>query len=185
MWVMVGAGILFLVLIISWLILFYNNMVNARTKVENSWSQIDVQLKMRADLIPNLVETVGAYAGHEKETLTNITQARARFMQAQTPDEAIKSSGELTGLLGRIMAITEQYPDLKASQNFSQLQSQLDELEKKIAMFRQFYNDTVLLYNKLVITFPNNIAAAILGAGKMPYFQIDDSERRAPQVKFS
>lgn len=182
-YVIVIAGLLILILVV-WLVRFYNKMVNNRTKVENSWGQIDVQLKMRADLIPNLVETVGAYATHERETLTNITQARARFMQAQTPEAAMKSSGELTGLLGRIMAISEQYPDLKANQNFAQMQSQLDELEKKIAMYRQFYNDTVLLYNKLVITFPNNIAAAILGGSQLPYFQIDDSERRAPQVKF-
>jgi len=184
MWYILGPILSVAVLLTAWLILFYNKMVSAKTKVENSWGQIDVQLKMRTDLIPNLVETVGAYADHERETLTGVTEARARLMKAGSPVEIMKSSDELTGLLGRIMAISEQYPDLKASQNFIQLQNQLDELEKKIALYRQFYNDTVLMYNKLVITFPNNIAAMLMGASKLPYFEIDESERNVPRVKF-
>lgn len=179
----IGLTALIIIVIIIWLIVFYNRMVTARTRVDNGWGQIDVQLKMRADLIPNLVETVGAYAAHERETLTGVTQARARFMQSETPAEAMKSSGELSGFLGRLMAIAEQYPDLKSSQNFIQMQTQLEELEKKIALYRQFYNDTVLVYNQLIITFPNKIAAALMGAEKLPYFQIEESERQVPRFK--
>ncbi len=166
------------------MIMFYNKMIKNKAKVDNSWGQINVQLKMRADLVPNLVETVGAYAAHEQETLARVTQARNMYMNAQTQEEVMKSADAMTGVLGRLLAVSEQYPDLKANQGFVNLQAQLGELEQKIAMYRQFYNDTVLKYNQFVITFPNNIFAGILGSRELPFFQIDSSERSAPTVSF-
>lgn len=172
------------VLILIWGISSYNNLVNTREKVENSWGQINVQLKMRADLVPNLVQTVSAYAKHEKETFTAVMEARNKFMESKTPENAMSSSSEMSGLMGRLFAVAEQYPHLKADQNFLSLQNQLNELEQKISMYRQFYNDTVMMYNRLIITFPKNIFAGIFGFREIPYFQVDQSERKAPQVKF-
>lgn len=166
------------------LIVFYNKMIGKKAKVDNSWGQINVQLKMRADLIPNLVETVGAYATHEQETLTKVMQARNSYINAQNADEVMQSSDMMTGVLGKLFAVSEQYPDLKANQGFLDLQTQLKELEQKIAMYRQFYNDTVLMYNKFIIPFPNNLLAAVFGAKEISYFQIDSSERSVPTVKF-
>lgn len=176
--------VVILILIGFRLILFYNKMIKNKAKVDNSWGQINVQLKMRADLIPNLVETVGAYAIHEQETLTKVTQARNMYLNAQSSNEVIQSSDAITGVLGKLFAISEQYPDLKANQGFLDLQAQLRELEQKIAMYRQFYNDTVLMYNQFVISFPNNMCAGIFGAKELPFFQIDASERSAPTVQF-
>lgn len=166
------------------LIMFYNKMINNKSKVDNSWGQINVQLKMRADLIPNLVETVGAYAEHEQETLVKVTQARNMYVKSQSPEEVIESADNISGVLGRLMAVSEQYPELKANQGFIDLQNQLKELEQKITMYRQFYNDTVLLYNQFIISFPNNLFAMIFGARELPFFQIDSSERSAPKVQF-
>lgn len=171
-------------LILIWAISSYNTLVNTRQKVENSWGQINVQLKMRADLVPNLVQTVSGYAKHEKETLTAVMEARNRFMESGTPEKAMSSSSEISSLMGRLFAVAEQYPQLKADQNFLNLQNQLNELEQKISMYRQFYNDTVMMYNRLVITFPKNIFAGIFGFREIPYFQVDQGERKAPQVKF-
>lgn len=176
------AGIL--VLIIIGLIISYNSLVNGRQKVENSWGQINVQLKMRADLIPNLVQTVSGYAKHEKETFTAVIEARNKFMTSGTIDTAMSSSSELTGLMGKIFAIAEQYPQLKADQNFLNMQNQLNEVEQKISMYRQFYNDMVMMYNRMVVTFPRNIFAGIFGFKEIPYFQVDASERKAPKIKF-
>ncbi|MFZ7134203.1 MAG: LemA family protein [Eubacteriales bacterium] len=167
------------------LILFYNKMINNKVKVDNSWGQINVQLKMRADLIPNLVETVEAYAEHEQETLTKVTQARNMYLNAQSMDEMIQSTDAISGMLGKLLAVSEQYPELKANEGFLDLQGQLRELEQKISMYRQFYNDTVLLYNQYVIKFPNNIFAGIFGARELPFFQIDSSERSVPKVQFN
>lgn len=183
MYTIIGVSIIG-VLILIWVISSYNTLVNTRQKVENSWGQINVQLKMRADLVPNLVQTVSGYAKHEKETLTAVMEARNRFMASSTPENAMSSSSEMSSLMGRLFAVAEQYPQLKADQNFLNLQNQLNELEQKISMYRQFYNDTVMMYNRLVITFPKNIFAGIFGFREIPYFQIDQSERKAPQVKF-
>lgn len=174
----------FIVLIGIWFIVSYNKLVQGRLKVENSWGQINVQLKMRADLVPNVVETVRGYAKHEQETLIQVMEARNRYMSAETPTEAMSSSGEISGLVGRLFAVAEQYPDLKANSNFLDLQAQIKEIETKIAMYRQFYNDTVLRYNKDVVHFPNNIAASILGFKELPYFQIDEGERTSPKITF-
>ncbi|PKM54274.1 MAG: hypothetical protein CVV00_08900 [Firmicutes bacterium HGW-Firmicutes-5] len=180
-----GIGIVALLIFLGlWMILFYNKMIGNKTKVDSSWGQINVQLKMRADLIPNLVETVSAYAAHEQVTLNQVTQARNMYLSAQTQDEVIQSSAMMTGMLGRLFAVSEQYPDLKANQGFLDLQSQLKELEQKIAMYRQFYNDSVLKYNQFIITIPNNIFADIFGARELPYFQIDPSEQAVPTVSF-
>ncbi|MDF1616209.1 LemA family protein [Petrocella sp. FN5] len=180
-----GIGIVALLIFLGlWIILFYNKMIGNKAKVDNSWGQINVQLKMRADLIPNLLETVSAYASHEQVTLNQVTQARNMYLNAQTQDDVIKSSDMMTGMLGRLFAVSEQYPDLKANQGFLDLQNQLRELEQKIAMYRQFYNDSVLKYNQFIITIPNNIFAAIFGATEFSFFQIDSSEQSAPTVSF-
>ncbi|MDD3141157.1 MAG: LemA family protein [Lachnospiraceae bacterium] len=183
MFIIIGISIIG-VLILIWGISSYNNLVNTREKVENSWGQINVQLKMRADLVPNLVQTVSGYAKHEKETFTAVMEARNKFMESKTPENAMSSSSEMSGLMGRLFAVAEQYPQLKADQNFLNLQNQLNELEQKVSMYRQFYNDTVMMYNRLIITFPKNIFAGIFGFREIPYFQVDQSERKAPQVKF-
>lgn len=172
------------VLIGLWFVLSYNKLAQGRMKVENSWGQINVQLKMRADLVPNVVETVKGYAKHEQETFTKVMEARNRYMSADTPTEAMASSGEISGLVGRLFAVAEQYPDLKANSNFLDLQVQVKEIEAKIAMYRQFYNDTVLKYNKEVVRFPKNIAASILGFKELPYFQIEEGDRRSPKIAF-
>lgn len=182
LYAIIAGSVLVLILILA--IASYNSLVNARQKVENSWGQINVQLKMRVDLIPNLVQTVSGYAKHEKETLTAVMEARNKFMSSERPENAISSSSEISSLMGRIFAVAEQYPELKADQNFLNLQNQLSELEQKISMYRQFYNDTVMMYNRLVITFPKNIFAGIFGFREIPYFQVEQSERKAPQVKF-
>lgn len=183
MYIIIAVCII-VVLILIWAISAYNSLVNTRQKVENSWGQINVQLKMRADLVPNLVQTVSGYAKHEKETFTAVMEARNRFMASATPENVMSSSSEMSSLMGRLFAVAEQYPQLKADQNFLNLQHQLNELEQKISMYRQFYNDTVMMYNRLVITFPKNIFAGIFGFREIPYFQVDQSERKAPQVKF-
>jgi len=172
------------VVIIIWMVVSYNKLVKAKMKVENSWGQINIQLKMRADLVPNLIETVKGYARHEKETLTQVMEARNKYMTAIGPKAVIDSSSEISGLMGRLFAAVENYPQLRADQNFLNLQQELGEIEKKISVYRQFYNDTVMLYNRHIITFPRNIAAAILGFEKFPFFQIDDGEKAMPQVKF-
>ncbi len=180
----VSVVILLIVVLVIWLIISYNALANGRMKVENSWAQINVQLKMRADQIPSLVQVVSGYAKHERETLTGVMEARNRFMSARTPEDAMQSSGEIAGLVGRLFAVAEQYPDLKANQNFLNLQFQLSEIEKKIAMYRQFYNDTVMLFNRLVITFPKNIAAGIFGFKELPFFQVDEVDRSMPKINF-
>lgn len=180
----IGLIIGFVILIILWLALSYNKIVNGRAKVENSWGQINVQLKKRADLIPNIVQTVSGYAKHEQETLTKVIEARNKYMTADTPKDVMDSSNQIAGFMGKLFAVAEQYPELKANQNFLDLQRQLEEIENKISMYRQFYNDTVMLYNRLLITFPKSIPASIFGFEQIPYFQVDEEDRKAPQVKF-
>lgn len=173
-----------LVIVVIWLISAYNHLTKSKIRIDNSWSQVNVQLKMRADLVPNLVNTVKGYATHEQATLTGVMEARNRFMAAPTQEAAMQSSGELAGLMGRLFAVAEQYPDLKADSSFLSLQNQLSDLEKKIALSRQFYNDAVMLYNRKVMLFPSSIAASLFGFPQRPYFEVSDVERQAPQVKF-
>ena len=139
---------------------------------------------MRADMIPGLVETVSGYAAHEKELLNEVTAARTRYLAAQTTDESIKASGELSQTLGRLMAVSEAYPDLKANAGFLDLQRQIAELEKRIADFRQFYNDTVMRYNRVIRQFPSNLVAGIFRYQERPYFKIDEAAQSRPEIKF-
>lgn len=162
----------------------YNSLVGLRNKVKNAWAQIDVQLKRRADLIPNLVETVKGYAGHEKSTLTEVTAARAGLMNATTVKEAQEANNKLTETLKSLFAVAESYPDLKANTNFQDLQKQLEETENKIAYSRQFYNDTVLMYNNKCQMFPSNIIANIFNFQESEFFESEESTRTAPKVEF-
>ena len=162
----------------------YNNLVGLRNRVKNSYSQIDVQLKRRNDLIPNLVETVKGYAGHEKGVLEEVTKARTGVMNATNIEETSAADNQLTGALKTLFAVAENYPDLKANSNFQQLQSELSETEDKIAYSRQFYNDVVLKYNNACQTFPSNILAKMFGFSEETYFQVPESETAVPEVKF-
>lgn len=166
------------------LVLIYNSLVAKRNKVRNSWSQIDVQLKRRFDLIPNLVETVKGYAAHERTAFEAVTAARTRYMSAATPQDAMQANGELSQVLGRLMAVVEAYPELKANTNFIQLQEQLSETENKIGFSRQFYNDVVMEYNNAVQMFPTSLVAGSFGFREEPFFRAEEGERTAPQVKF-
>ena len=157
----VGIIIGVIVLILIWFIATYNSLVVLRNKKDNEWSQIDVQLKRRADLIPNLVETVKGYAKHESETLEDVVKARNTYVTATTENDKVKASNELEGALTKLFALAESYPDLKANTNFISLQNDLKETEDKISYARQFYNDAVLTYNNKVTMVPSNIVASI------------------------
>lgn len=167
-------------------ICLYNSLVKKRAKTQNSWSQIDVQLKKRYDLIPNLVETVKGYAAHEKEVLTEVADARASVgrINGNNTQEAIEANNKLSTAIGRLMMIVEKYPDLKANSNFMMLSSQLQEIEHKIALARQIYNDCVMDYNNKVQMFPSNIVAKIFKFKQAVYFEIEEEQKTAPQVKF-
>ena len=176
--------IVIVVLLVIFVISKYNSLVVARNKVKDQFSQIDVQLKRRADLIPNLVETVKGYAKYEKGTLEEVIKARNTYLTANTPSDKIKSSGELTGALNKLFALSESYPELKANTNFENLQNQLKDTEDKISYSRQFYNDTVLMYNNKVELFPSNIIAGMFGFKKENFFEANEEERKNVQVKF-
>ena len=167
-----------------WLISSYNSMVKLRNMVRNSWAQIDVQLKRRFDLVPNLVETVKGYAAHEKEVLEKVTQARSMVQSAQSIEQRQQAENQLTNTLRSLFAVAEAYPQLKANDNFRDLQQQLSELEEKIAFARQFYNDTTMKYNTMIQSFPTNLLAGMFGFQALPYFEVDDVQRQAVQVKF-
>jgi LemA protein len=178
-----GVGVVVLVGLI--LVGMYNGLVRARNETKNSWAQIDVQLKRRHDLIPNLVETVKGYAAHESKTLESVIAARSQAVAAPTVDAKIAAEGQLSQALGRLMMVTEQYPDLKANQNFLALQEELTSTENKISFARQAYNDTATGYNTRLETFPTNLIAGNFGFKPEPLFQVtDEKERQAPQVKF-
>lgn len=162
----------------------YNNLVSLRNRVKNSYSQIDVQLKRRNDLIPNLVETVKGYASHEKGVLEEVTKARSNVMNASSVEETSAADNQLTGALKTLFAVAENYPDLKANSNFQQLQTELSETEDKISYARQFYNDVVLKYNNACQKFPSNIMARLFGFKEEEFFKAPESERAVPEVKF-
>ncbi len=172
-------------LILIALIALYNRFVRFRNRVDNAWAQIEVQLKRRHDLIPNLVETVKGYAAHERGTFEAVTQARAAAQGARTPGEAAQAEGILSQALGRLFAVAEAYPELQADENFRQLQSELAETENRIAVSRQVYNDTVLTYNNAIQTFPGVVIAGPFGFARREFFETDEAERGAPQVDFS
>lgn len=167
-------------------IIFYNQLVKGRAKVKNSWSQIDIQLKKRYDLIPNLVETVKGYAKHEKDLLVEVADARASVgrVNGNNTQEAIEANNKLSTALGRLMLIVERYPEIKADRNFNQLQTQLGEIESKIALARQIYNDCVMNYNNKVQMFPSNITAKIFKFKPEVYFEIEEVQKEAPKVEF-
>lgn len=171
-------------IVIIWIVATYNSLVSLRNKTKDQWAQIDVQLKRRFDLIPNLVETVKGYAKHESETLEKVVAARNTFLDAKTPEEEMKADGELSNAIGRLFAISEAYPDLKANANFTSLQTELSQTEDKISYARQFYNDDILKYNNKIEMFPGNIVAKMFGFKLGTYFEINDKEKENIQVKF-
>ena len=179
-WILVGI----LVLVIILLVLGYNDLIKLRNMVKDQWSQIDVLLKRRCDLIPNLVETVKGYAKHEKDTLEAVINARNKSVTANSINDSTVANSELTGALNKLFALSEAYPDLKANTNFIDLQKNLKETEDKIAYSRQFYNDTVLKYNNKVEMVPTNIVASLFGFKKYDFFEILDEERQVTKVKF-
>jgi LemA protein len=182
---MTGYIILIIIaLLIIAVIGIYNSLVGKRNKVKNSWAQIDVQLKRRFDLIPNLVNTVKGYAAHEKETLEKVIEARNRFASAATPKQAMEANQELTQVLSRLAVVVEQYPDLKANTNFIELQKELSDTENKISFSRQFYNDVVMDYNNAIQVFPSNIIAGMFGFTQQPFFSAEENEKNNVEVKF-
>jgi LemA protein len=179
-WIVLGLVVALLVA----LVLLYNRLVTLRNRVENAWAQIDVQLKRRYDLIPNLVETVKGYAAHERETFEAVTAARARAQSAQGPAEQGAAEGILGQALGRLFAVAEAYPELQADENFRQLQDELAQTENRIAVSRQVYNDTVLTFNTAIQTFPGLLVAGPFGFSKKEFFEVEDAAREAPRVAF-
>jgi len=183
--ILVIGIILFVIIVLVLLIVgMYNSLVGSRNRVKNAWSQIDVQLNRRADLIPNLIETVKGYAKHEKTVFQNVTEARANLMNAKTVQENAEANNILTDTLKSLFAVAENYPELKANENFLELQSQLQETEDKIAYSRQFYNDTVLMYNNKIQMFPSSIIARQFNFTEAEFFEVEESTRSVPKVEF-
>lgn len=179
--------IIVLIVVVVLLLVFiscYNSLVSLRNKVKDQFSQIDIQLKRRSDLIPNVVETVKGYAKHEKSTLEEVIKARNTYLSSTTNEDKINSSKELTEAVNKLFALAEAYPELKANTNFLQLQNELKETEDKISYARQFYNDSVLMYNNKVETFPSNIIASMFGFKANTFFEANEEERKNVEVKF-
>jgi LemA protein len=183
LWLVVGIAILVL-LIAIFLVVLYNRLVRLRNRTENAWAQVDVQLRRRYDLIPNLVETVKGYASHERATFEEVTKARTAAQQAKTVPEQAQAENMLTAAIGRLFAVAEDYPELRATENFQQLQSQLEDTEQKIAIARQVYNDAVLTYDTALETVPTNIVGDTFNFEEKPYFEIEEPIREAPRVQF-
>jgi LemA protein len=183
-WIVIGVG----VVVILFVIVTYNSLVSRKVETQNAWSQIDVQLKRRYDLIPNLVETVKGYAAHEKDTLERVIAARNQAMGAKAVGEHAAAETQLTGAIRSLMVVAEAYPDLKANQNFLALQEELTATENRIGFARQHYNDVVTEYNTGLMRFPANIIAGMFGFRAADFFQLDAAEaaavREAPKVKF-
>ncbi len=174
-----------IVLLAAVFVVIYNGLVRLRNQVKNAWSQIDVQLKRRHNLIPNLVETAKGYMKHERETLESVTNARTNAMGAQGVGNTAQAEGALSAVMRQFMAVAESYPDLKANQNFLALQEELTSTENKIAFARQFYNDSVMGYNNKIQMFPSNIIAGMFNFKEEEFFEIEDAaEREVPKVSF-
>jgi len=183
-YIIIGVVVVLLIIFLS----IYNGLVRRRNQVKNSWAQIDVQLKRRYDLIPNLVETAKGYMKHERETLEAVTKARnlAQQLSSAGAGERAKAEGELSSVLSRLLAVVENYPDLKANQNFLALQEELASTENKISFSRQFYNDSVLRYNNQTQMFPSNVVASMTGFKASEFFEVTlAAEREAPKVSFT
>jgi LemA protein len=172
------------VLLVLGLVLLYNRLVRLRNRVDNAWAQVDVQLRRRYDLIPNLVETVKGYAAHERDTFEAVTEARTRAQAAGTVQDQAQAENILSQALGRLFAVAEAYPELQADENFRQLQEELATTENRIAVSRQVYNDTVLTYNNAIQTVPGVLVAGPFGFPKREFFEAEDAVREAPRVAF-
>ena len=185
---MLIIGIIVLLIVVGillWFFGYYNRVIRYENRIDNAWAQIDVQLKRRADLIPNLMETVKGYMTHERQTLDSVIQARSQAVGAGNVDDRIKAEASLSGALGRLMLVAEQYPDLKANQNFLSLQEELSSTENKIGFSRQYYNDSVMHYNTKLETFPSNVIGGMFQFKPGTFFEVADAaEREAPKVKF-
>jgi LemA protein len=179
-----SIGLIIIVLVMIWGVSTYNSLIVLRGRVDNSWAQIDVQLKRRFDLIPNLVSSVKGYAQHEKETLEEVTASRTKYLSAKTPEEKLGANSELSGALSRLFAVAESYPDLKANTNFLDLQTQLKDTEDKIGYSRQFYNDTAMKFNIAIVKVPTSIIASLFSFKSRPYFKTEGEERENVEVKF-
>ena len=182
-WLWILAGIILIILLLI-PIYYYNKIVRLENRIDNAWAQIDVQLKRRADLIPNLIETVKGYMKHEKSVLENVTRARSALLNAKTPQENMDANNMLTGALKTLFAVAENYPNLKANENFLQLQDQLTHTEDKIAYARQHYNDSVLTFNNTIETFPGVFFARMMGKKEKEMLQIPEESREVPKVSF-
>ena len=179
-WLLAGAGVLVLVACA----LLYNRLVKLRNRVDNAWSQVDVQLSRRYDLIPNLVATVKAYASHESETFGAVVRARDGARSAATIEEQGKAESALTEAIGRLLAVAEAYPELRSVERFAELQEELAETEDKISVSRHIYNDTTLNYNDAITTIPSNLIARLAGLSTQDYFQAEERSRHTPEVKW-
>lgn len=177
--ILAALGVILLIIVS-----IYNSLIRLRNKVENGWAQIEVQLKRRHDLIPNLVETVKGYAKHEKELFENVTKARSAVMSAGSVQGKAEASNVLTSTLKSLFAVAENYPELKANENFLKLQEDLTKTEDKISYARQFYNDITMQYNIKIQTVPSNIIASMFNFGKKELFETPETEREVPKVKF-
>ena len=182
-WVVIAVVAILIILLVV-LVGMFNKLVRLRNRAENAWAQVDVQLRKRYDLIPNLVETVKGYAAHERGTFEAVTQARTAAEQAQGVQQQAEAENMLTAALGRLFAVAEAYPQLRATENFQQLQAQLSDVEQNIAVSRQVYNDTVLSYDNALETVPTNVIAGIFHFNPREYFQTEDVTREAPRVDF-
>lgn len=181
LWIIIGLVVIFLVFVWA----TYNSLVKSKVRVAEAWSGIDVQLKRRSSLIPNLVETVKGYAAHERGVFENVAKARAALMGATDPKAAAEANNMLTGALKSLFAVAEAYPQLRASENFQKLQSELSDIEAKIAYARQFYNTNVMEYNTKIKVFPNNMLAQRFGYKESPFFEAGEEGRAEVKVSFT
>ena len=182
--IIIGILAVVVLIIVFYVISAYNRLVSEQLKVDNQWSQIDIVMKQRNDTLPNLMNVVSGYATHEKELFEEVSNARMRYTNASDTDESVQAASELSGCISRLFAIAENYPELKANANFMDLQNKISSLEEKIADFRQFYNDTVMRYNRLILMFPSNMIARMLGFKERKFFEVDESDKKIPEVKF-
>ena len=173
-----------LIILVIYFICFYNSLVKLNNNVKEAFSTMDVYLKKRWDLIPNLVETVKGYAKHEKSTFEDVVKARNAYASASSFEDEVKASGEVTKALNKLFALAEAYPELKANENFLSLQNDLKDVEEKISVSRQFYNDTVLTYNNKVMMFPSNIVASLFKFEKGKFFEASEEDKKVPKVSF-
>ena len=184
--IILGIPVLILIILAIIVIAIYNSLVTTQKQVDNAWAQIDVQLKRRADLIPNLVETVKGYAKFEQKVLTEVTKARTAILSAKTPKESAKGENMLSGALKTIFAVAEAYPALKANESFLKIQEELSSTENKVAFSRQFYNDMVMKWNTMIATFPTTIIASMFGKKKdREFFEANEEEKKSVKVDFS